>query len=735
LARAESKFRLTIDEIMSPDLLGASPTKVRWSPDGTQVYFEWRPPSLKEPATFAVPKEGGTPKELTKEEAENVPPPEAEYTEDRRYALFIEGNDLCLVDASTGKKQRLTRTEDRKTDAHFTKDGKKVYFTMNNNLFLTSLEDGSLTQATNFQPAKPEAAKTDSQKWLEAQQKELFEALREREKQKEKEKEKEKQKQKPHYLKQNQSVVDMRLSPDERLVLFSLREEPSQAKTTIVPSYVTESGYTEELKPRRKVGDLNDKRTMSIVKQDGEVLLVDHRQGEREVRLSLVAWSEDGKKALLLGLSADFKDRWFLLLDPETGKTKVIDCLHDDAWVKGGGHNAGWIPDNRNVYFLSERDGYSHLYVFSVDGGQPKQLTRGEFEVSAPRISKDKTRWFFTSNEGDPSEHHLYTMPIEGGARIRITHLEGRNDIWLSPDESMLAVVRSYSNKPPELYLQENKPGAEAKQVTSTPSEKFKAYPWIVPEIVTFTARDGVRVRARLYKPEDFKPGDPAVIFIHGAGYMQNVHKWWSNYSREYMFNHLLMEHGYLVLDIDYRGSAGYGRDWRTGIYRHMGGKDLTDHVDGAKYLVDVHGVDPKRIGLYGGSYGGFMTLMAMFCAPDVFAAGAALRPVTDWAHYNHQYSGQILNLPQNDEEAYKRSSPIYFAEGLKGALLLCHGMVDTNVHFQDTVRFIQRLIELRKENWEVAIYPVEDHGFRNETSWADEYKRIFKLFETNLKS
>ena len=121
---------------------------------------------------------------------------------------------------------------------------------------------------------------------------------------------------------------------------------------------------------------------------------------------------------------------------------------------------------------------------------------------------------------------------------------------------------------------------------------------------------------------------------------------------------------------------------------------------------------------------------MAMFTSPDTFAAGAALRPVTDWAHYNHGYTSNILNEPQTDAEAYRKSSPIYFAEGLKGALLICHGMVDTNVHFQDSVRLAQRLIELRKENWELAPYPVENHGFEEETSWADEYKRILKLFE-----
>jgi dipeptidyl aminopeptidase/acylaminoacyl peptidase len=224
-------------------------------------------------------------------------------------------------------------------------------------------------------------------------------------------------------------------------------------------------------------------------------------------------------------------------------------------------------------------------------------------------------------------------------------------------------------------------------------------------------------------------------VFVHGAGYLQFATKSWSaNYYREHFFHHLLASRGYVVICPDYRASAGYGRDWRTGIYQHMGGKDLDDVVDAAKFLVATEKVNPKRIGVYGGSYGGFITLMAMFTTPDVFAAGAALRPVTDWAHYNHGYTAPILGLPQTNIEAYRRSSPIYFAGGLKGQLLICHGMVDSNVFFQDSVRLVQRLIELRKENWSIAPYPVENHSFTEETSWADEYKRILQLFETYLR-
>jgi dipeptidyl aminopeptidase/acylaminoacyl peptidase len=248
-------------------------------------------------------------------------------------------------------------------------------------------------------------------------------------------------------------------------------------------------------------------------------------------------------------------------------------------------------------------------------------------------------------------------------------------------------------------------------------------------------ASDGVPVPARIYRPADVgaTPNGAAVIFVHGAGYLHNVHHYWSSYSREYMFNHYLAAKGYVVLDIDYRGSAGYGRDWRTAIYRWMGGRDLQDQVDGSKYLTKQFGIDPERIGMYGGSYGGFMTLMALFTEPKYFGSGAALRSVTDWAHYNHQYTGQILNLPQTDTIAYRRSSPIFLAEGLEDPLLMLHGMVDTNVNFQDIVRLTERLIELGKTNWSLAPYPVEDHGFVRPTSWTDEYSRIFQHFEATI--
>jgi dipeptidyl aminopeptidase/acylaminoacyl peptidase len=313
--------------------------------------------------------------------------------------------------------------------------------------------------------------------------------------------------------------------------------------------------------------------------------------------------------------------------------------------------------------------------------------------------------------------------------------MPGRHTAIVSPDRRLVADVYSYVNRPPDLYVMSNRAGATESQLTISPSAEFLQQKWLAPRIVMVPASDGARVPAHIYRPEDVgaTSNGAAVIFVHGAGYLHNVGNFWSEYPREYLFNQLLARHGYTVIDADYRASAGYGRDWRTAIYRHMGGRDLQDEVDVSRYLTATYGIAPNRIGIYGGSYGGFMTLMALFTAPDYFGAGAALRSVTDWAHYNHGYTSAILNLPQDDTLAYHQSSPIYYADGLRAPLLMAHGMVDTNVNYEDIVRLTERLIELGKTNWELASYPVESHGFLRPDSWTDEYTRIFSLFQRTI--
>ena len=568
----------------------------------------------------------------------------------------------------------------------------------------------------------------------------------------------------------------MNISPDGRFISYRLTKPAANAKSTIVPNYVTETGFTTDIAARTKVGAPEgsseffiydrERDTVFTIKTDSIAGINDlpgylkdyPRQLEertkkstpRTVNVSGIYWSQNGEHAVLEIRSDDNKDRWLMLWDTATNKLKLSDRQRDEAWIGGPGISGslGWLDEN-NFWFQSEASGYSHIYTFNIKNGERKSLTSGNYEVQSAQLSNDKKYFYITTNEVHPGEQHFYRLNIATGKKEKITTQTGANQITISPDEKWLAILYSYSNKPWELYLQENKLNAhlndapdsyrvgqgKSEQITfKAQSDEFKTYPWKDPEVINFIAGDGATVYARLYKPINPHPNKPAVLFVHGAGYLQNAHKWWSQYFREYMFNNMLADNGYYVLDIDYRGSAGYGRDWRTGIYRHMGGKDLSDHTDGVNYLIKNFGIDPKHVGLYGGSYGGFITLMGMFNEPDVFAAGAALRPVTDWANYNHPYTSNILNEPYTDSIAYRKSSPYYFADGLKGDLLICHGMVDINVHYQDAVKLTQRLIELGKDNWELASYPMEDHGFIEPSSWTDEYKRIFNLFERVLK-
>ena len=767
---------LTVEYIMrDPKWMGTPPDGAFWGVDGA-LYFNWNPEAEAAPSLYRVTPKAPRPVRVDDAAREAVV---RQYTYDpaRKNVVFVRGGDLYLRNLKSGAEQRLASTVQHESNPYFNHDGTRIFFQQGDNLFSISTDGDGWTQLTDFahgngdSPDGRKDRESEQNKWLEAEQLRLFDVLetrRHRDSLEEARHADGRPGGHPRRINVGSSTINaQRVSPDGRYVSYALVNRAENNTNTIIPNYVTGSGYTEDIHGRTKVGNALPTSAAYVYDRQRDTLYRIHTASipgirdlpdfwndypearaallanpkDRQVTVGRVLWNNSGSDAVVTVTAADHKDRWIMRLDAATGELHLIDRQRDEAWIAGpgiggswGGGSLGWI-DDRTIYFQSEASGYSHLYRADVHTGTKEQLTNGTWEVSDLQLSADRSQFYFTANREHPGITHYYRLPVTGGTPSRLTGMDGGNETMLSPDEKWLAIRHSYSNKPWELYLQENKPGAEMVQITESLTDEFKAYPWREPEVITFNNRHGDEVYARLYQPDEPKAGHPAVIFVHGAGYLQNAHYWWSQYSREYLFHNLLADLGYTVLDIDYTGSSGYGRDHRTGIYRHMGGKDLSDQVDGAKLLVDKYGVNARNIGIYGGSYGGFITLMALFNEPDVFAAGAALRSVTDWAHYNHGYTSNILNEPASDPIAYRRSSPIYFAEGLKGHLLMCHGMVDVNVHFQNIVRLSQRLIELGKDNWELAVYPVEDHGFVEPSSWTDEYKRILKLFEARLNN
>ncbi|MFT6149957.1 MAG: Tol biopolymer transport system component/dienelactone hydrolase [Saprospiraceae bacterium] len=766
----ENKSVLTIAQIMQGEkFIGYSPTNISWSDDSKTVYFDWNPDDELLRSKYKITVDN--PKNIEKVSIEELKAMSHRGDWNKAYLqkIYSHNGDIFLFNLQNGTTKQITNTLENEYYTFFSEDEKSIVYTKNNNIFLWNIENGTTTQITDFQDGnkKRKSSKPEYQEWLYEDQLQYFEVLRAR-KIKRELRTQQRDTLRPerpltiHYGKKRLSNIFV--SNDLNFVTFRLTK-PADGKGTDYMDYVTETGYANNRGAREKVGTPQETYEMGIYDRNRDTFyMIDVEQIEgiydkpaymelyhkdtaaynsiaknpRSVIIHNPIYSPNGKHALLDIRAMDNKDRWLVNLDLATGKMTQLNRQHDDAWIGGPGiggwdyypGNMGWITNNE-FFYQSEETGFSHLYGMNIKTKIPKQLTEGKFEILEAKLSKDKKSFWITSNKETPHEHHFYKLSANGGKMKKITSQKGGNEISISPDENWLAIRHSTSNQPWELLLMKNEAGETVTQITNSTTDNFQKYDWRKPEIIKFTAEDGAKVPARIYKPKN--PNGAAVVFVHGAGYLQNVHEWWSTYYREYMFHNILTDNGYTVLDIDYRASEGYGRDWRTAIYRHMGGKDLSDHTDGAKYLVAEYGIDSARVGIYGGSYGGFITLMAMFNEPETFKSGAAIRSVTDWAHYNHPYTNNILNVPATDSMAYRQSSPIYFAEGLEGNLLILHGMIDNNVQFQDVVRLSQRLIELGKEDWEMAIYPVEAHGFKEPSSWTDEYKRIFKLFQTTI--
>lgn len=762
----ENLSTLKLEEIMAGnEFIGHQPENVRWSLDGQTILFDWNRYNLPGNSTYSYSLKNKTIDSITPEfyttgnEFRNsITNPSDSYP----IEIYVWQGNLYRYDRSTKKTETILKSASYIRNVQRDADGSCAFFQDGLGFYVYCIEERSIKQLAVFEKGEP--SKESEKNSMEKEELALFQFLKDEQKADEWRKEQDKvwNSDIPKIFYSGTSISNIQIDGTGKYITYRVDDEPSTTKTH-VDHHIAADGHTYAQTARAKVYDEDASHKLGIYDiQNDTSYFVDFSTlpeirkkpaylkeykdttnvytDDRKFIMHDMIYSEDGKENILDIRSYDNKDRWIVQVDLASGKTKLIEKQHDEAWIGGPGISGwnmvsgtlGWI-DNSTVYYQSEETGYSHLYTKNVSSGNKVALTSGNWEVHDVRLSSKKDRFYITANKNHPGNREFYHLLINSKELIPILTTEGNHEVSISPDEKTLAIRYSGKVTPWEVYFADNKKGATLQQITQSTTDQFNNYSWYSPEIISFLASDGEKVNARMYQPEASKKNGAAVIFVHGAGYLQNAHNYWSGYYREFMFHNLLRDNGYTVLDIDYRASQGYGRDFRTDIYRHMGGKDLSDHVDGRQLLIDSLGIDPDRIGMYGGSYGGFITLMALLTEPGKFKCGAAIRSVTDWAHYNHEYTSNILNYPSTDPEAYKKSSPIYFADNLQDRLLMLHGMVDDNVQFQDVVRLSQRFIELGKENWEMAIYPVEAHGFRKTSSWADEYRRIYTLFQQEL--
>ena len=451
--------------------------------------------------------------------------------------------------------------------------------------------------------------------------------------------------------------------------------------------------------------------------------------------ISQIKISEDSRYLCFINHPIDRKTLEFYIYDLHREKLTLVYNARSSKWLTGSYRKVEFSKDSKKLLFVALKSSYERLFVYDIKQNKNRLLTKQNAEITFAEW-KNSDEIIFISNENSPLERDIYKYKLST-KKSELIHKSGGyiRRPKLSPKGNYLAYQFSELAKPDELYLYDLNTRTQIK-ISNTIPKSFKQRNIIKPDIIRTKSSDGkFDIYANFYHKDNEKK--PLIVFVHGAGILQNVLNGWTPaYHREFFFHQFLMQEGYHVLDVDYRGSKGYSHRFATDVHSHLGKKELEDIVSFIQKLKKDKLIEPEKIGIYGGSYGGFMTSYALAFEPDLFKAGAALRSVFTWEHYyytNEWYTRARLGKFEEKKDWYIRSSPLYHVDKIKSPLLILHGMMDNNVPFQDAVKMTQKMIEKGK-HFDLMIYPEEKHSFKNPVAWIDEYKRIFNYFKKHLK-
>jgi len=452
---------------------------------------------------------------------------------------------------------------------------------------------------------------------------------------------------------------------------------------------------------------------------------------ETDIYLPRVDWLPDGKRLAIQRLNRAQNALELLFAEAASGTARVILKESDLYWINIS-DDLYFFSDGKRFLWSSERSGFRHLYLYNVDGTQEAQHTHGDWAVMGV-VSVDEAgkTIYFTATEKSPTERHLYRVKLDGSGFARITREDGTHSIHFSPAGNAFVDTYSHTAAPPRQDLL-RADGTRIAALNENKVAELAEYKLSPVEFTTVTTHDGVKLNAMLIKPPNFDPARkyPVLVYTYGGPHAQVVLNAWGNTN--FLWHQLMAQKGYVIFAVDNRGSWGRGHAFETPIHLHMGRQELADQRDGVAWLRSQSWVDPARIGIWGWSYGGHMTLHLMFEAGDLFKAGFSGAPVTDWRQYDTIYTERYMSRPQENAEGYLDSSPITHAEGLRGKLLIAHGTGDDNVHFANTMALINELTAKGKYA-EVAFFPGRGHPVSDPPARIVLFRRITQFFLDNL--
>ncbi len=695
---------LTIERINAlPSFTGTAPSQATWSPDSSHLAFLWNDSGWPFRDIWVVPAGGGQPTRITDLNRTHPAPEGTDPDPVGSLALraaararpgvssfvwapggtalaFLYRGDIFRVNADGSALERLTRTGGSKSNLAYAPDGAFLSFLQGGDLWLwhLGLKESPPIRATRM--AEPSATGDGSQ---------------------------------------DVEFSDYSWAPDSSRIVLHFNDR-RHVRLVPFPSYLSGDEPVLSLQRRPYPGDVDWVRKLGVYGiSDGRVQFLDMPDSLGRNFLDY-EWSPDGRHLLIQQDSDEGEERWLYVADAHD--RSVVELLHDRRARRiYPAFRAIWQSDGKGIIFISDHEEWYRLYSLPVSGGSPRALTPAGFDVASNRgastlvVSPGSREVFFVSTQKSPYERQVYRMPEAGGAITPVTAMEGVHDFSLSPDGARVATVHSSDLAPPALYLLDAQGGTE-QRITHAGPEEFHKYPWVKPRYVTFKSRiDNFTLHARIIEPPDLDRTKKYPVVL-GPVYSNTVRNSWAGARNTYAQMEALAGK-YINVQVDLRGSIGYGVAFREAFQGDWGGGDLEDLHSAVEYLQTLPYVDQDRIGVWGSSYGGMMAMFALFNKPDVFKVGVAGAPAVDVAYFT-SFDQHLSRRPHTHPETFRNSNLLNYGEDLEGKLLFIHGMRDTTVPFRTTVRMMEKLMLLGKD-FDIAFAPNAPHGWSSSEHYA----------------
>jgi dipeptidyl-peptidase-4 len=723
---AQTGKEITVERLFRPPSLGGRLTQgIEWAPDGKRFSYLDREGSGKDAIAQLWTMDAATgerkvlvnaatlksvmqPEKAKTSQATGLGRVQADnylWSPDGNSLLFIGSNSLVLLDLKSMTPKPILTSEVEIEDPKFSPDSRWISFSRSANLFVVNISTGATTALTTGGSEEVLRGKLD---WV--------------------------------YPEELDARTAYWWSPDSTKIAYYEMDERPVTRYSIADMSSPTGGTEYTRYPQ--AGEANPIVRVGVVNVTGGESIWLDTGANADVYLARVNWLPDSRRVAIQRLNRAQNQLDLLFADAETGASKTILTETDKYWINIS-DDLYFFSDNKRFLWSSERTGYRHFYLYDNSGKELAQLTSGEWSISDlggfgpgsanhPAVDEAHGYIYFISNKENVRETQLYRVALSDKSLTRVTKDAGTHSARIAPDAS--AFVDTYSNAATsarqDLYRMD---GTRVAVVNEGKVPELADYKLSPVEFVEVTADDGTKLNASLIKPTDFDPAKkyPVLINVYGGPHVQLVRNAWG--GLRYLLDQVYAANGYILFTLDNRGSWGRGHAFETPLYHHMGKIELQDQLAGVKYLKSLGYVDPARIGITGGSYGGYMTLEALFNAPDVFKLGVSDAPVTDWKLYDTIYTERYMGRPQDNAEGYKDSSPVNQAEKLKGKLMLVHGTGDDNVHFANSVELLNAMIDGGRYPDEFMAFPGRGHGISDPPARMLEIQRTVEFILGNL--